>query len=365
MKSLKLETGRDGTPNYKYTGASFALQRISDAILRDRRMFHLSGNNWMSMYERQVMYETLVCRGWTNDVGPQLVLQEAQLRIKKEGWDGSPPSCLGARKAISTKVHTWITRAFLMTKLGADIQAAESLYSEVLDFLNEGRKIWKDIDVKVRGIVFEHSFVTGICILHLNAYMEATSKLRKGKYGVSQLREVAECLYQDSVVASAERPSPRPRESDVGFESSFYVCPIGEALCTMAYCELQTAYEEKKEEVRKQHFRTAAELYLQSTKFFFEDDEYHSYFLVMSLKSHWLAKSSLRATLPIMQSLREVNPKMLQIWQHSGFGLDGHRDRSIKYCLDFLDRLERKIASGATSEDAELTPADHIVDVIG
>ncbi len=85
----------------------------------------------------------------------------------------------------------------------------------------------------------------------------------------------------------------------------------------------------------------------------------------MSLKSHWLAKSSLRATLPIMQSLREVNPKMLQIWQYSGFGLDGHRDRSIKYCLDFLDRVERKIASGATSEDAELMPADHIVDVIG
>jgi len=97
---------------------------------------------------------------------------------------------------------------------------------------------------------------------------------------------------------------------------------------------------------------------------FFEDDGYHAHFLVMSLKCHWLAKSSLQATLPIMRSLREANPKMMRIWQNSGSRKEGFRNHSIKYCLDFLCQVERKISSGAIREDADITPADRVVEAL-
>lgn len=65
------------------------------------------------------MLETFVCKGWSNDVGPQCVLQEAQARVEKDGWDktpsGAPATFLGVRKAISTKVQYVINNSSIGT----------------------------------------------------------------------------------------------------------------------------------------------------------------------------------------------------------------------------------------------------------
>lgn len=135
----------------------------------------------------------MTCNGW-HDAGPKTVLKEAQDRVAKDGWEGKPDEKGlprgGARKAISNQVRyvgiprlnciaclralcsfrVWILRAFLLDGIWGDSKAAETLYHDTLDFLEEGRKMWESIPSEDRGAVFDDTFVRGVRVLHLSTF---------------------------------------------------------------------------------------------------------------------------------------------------------------------------------------------------
>lgn len=56
----------------------------------------------------QALYETQFSNGWVN-VGPKIVLEEAQARVKRDGWEGKPDAMGmpkgGVRQAMGSQVR--------------------------------------------------------------------------------------------------------------------------------------------------------------------------------------------------------------------------------------------------------------------
>lgn len=59
--------------------------------MRDSRVFHIDDNYWIKKYNGQVMFEVQKFNAWTEG-GPELVIEEAQQRLRKEGWDSLRPA---------------------------------------------------------------------------------------------------------------------------------------------------------------------------------------------------------------------------------------------------------------------------------
>ena len=68
-------------------------------------------------------------------------------------------------------------KAFLLNGMNSDSLAAEAIYSDTLDFLESGRKIWADVPSENRGTIFSDTFVQGIRVLHLESYMTVSNAI--------------------------------------------------------------------------------------------------------------------------------------------------------------------------------------------
>jgi len=102
LKEIEFPDGRKA-----WGGSLEVISSLTNAVLRDRRVFH-AGENWFEMMEKQSIFETDFCDGW-HGVGPKIVLKEAIDRVMKDGWEGTPDESGvpkgGTRKAVSTQVR--------------------------------------------------------------------------------------------------------------------------------------------------------------------------------------------------------------------------------------------------------------------
>jgi hypothetical protein len=61
-------------------------------MMRDPRVFHIEDNNWFKKYQDQVTFEVDNSNAAWTEGGPELVIEEAQQRLRKEGWDSLRPA---------------------------------------------------------------------------------------------------------------------------------------------------------------------------------------------------------------------------------------------------------------------------------
>jgi hypothetical protein len=59
--------------------------------MRDSRIFHIEDSDWIKKYNNQVTFEAQKSEAWTEG-GPELIIEEAQKRLRKEGWDSLRPA---------------------------------------------------------------------------------------------------------------------------------------------------------------------------------------------------------------------------------------------------------------------------------
>jgi hypothetical protein len=59
--------------------------------MQDSRIFHIDNSDWIKKYNDQAMFEAQKCNAWTEG-GPELVIEEAQQRLRKEGWGSLRPA---------------------------------------------------------------------------------------------------------------------------------------------------------------------------------------------------------------------------------------------------------------------------------
>ncbi|KAJ7158456.1 hypothetical protein C8R46DRAFT_1195031 [Mycena filopes] len=292
-------------------GTLGAIENLTNGIMRDIRVFHMTDTEFISRYNKQIVFEAQVRRAWTEG-GPQVVIREALERQRKEGWDTTRP-------AVGLTVRAWIMRGMLETGLRENHHVALELYKNALDTLRSLNEHWILESKDNRGAVFQRTFTFGLQNLYLDALMHTYDKANPSVEILENLLREAELLISE--VDEALRHPPQ-FEVDPGFISSFYLYPRGEAYTMRGFYYSQMANQAGNDP--RVYFRKAAQAYLKAGASFPMDDEKHPYFLSVALglmsQTHTF---SVRETLDVMKRIRLSIPKAKEIWECSALASEG------------------------------------------
>ena len=160
------------------------LAALTNGILRDDRVFHMTDANFLSKYNDQgmslirlrVLYNTLIAsvvimeatqrKAWT-EAGPDVIIAEAQERLRQNGWED-------VRPALSTSIRGLIMRAFMENGLRGNPDSAVHFYGKALRVLDWGREAWKNVPKDDCGVIFQPTFIRGVRSLRINVLMEVS-----------------------------------------------------------------------------------------------------------------------------------------------------------------------------------------------
>ncbi|TDL17203.1 hypothetical protein BD410DRAFT_831649 [Rickenella mellea] len=169
-----------------------AIEKLSDAVLTDKRIFRIAEPNWMEKYNNQLTTENTSRGAWLGH-GPKIAL---------------------------------VMYGFFAYRLTHDYAAAVTWYNSAIELLERGRNVWKDIPNDQSGMVFMDNFLRAVRSAHLEAYFDAcVTELGKfsKNYPLDRLAELADELYHDS-------SNPPPPDTDHASILSFYRYPAANAL---------------------------------------------------------------------------------------------------------------------------------------
>jgi hypothetical protein len=240
-------------------------------------VFHIDDQQWISMYNDQglesacrrlfalylyyaspVLFEALKFKAWTEG-GPDLVIEEAQKRLREQGWNAVRPALSTTIRLVFSQIYqyvsadhhilsrAWIMRGWVEGGLKGTKPVTVEWLSRALEVLDWGKTAWKNVSRTDRGVIFDSTFIRAVRSLHLNAFMEVgiresfeiesrlTAFLRQAyaqnpgpdsKFPLVDLLEEADDILCEQHV---DTPSP-DGEYDPGFISSFYCYPYSQAL---------------------------------------------------------------------------------------------------------------------------------------
>ncbi|KAF5385060.1 hypothetical protein D9615_001095 [Tricholomella constricta] len=324
-----------------FFGVTGGIEALSNAVLRERRVFHISDQNFFDTYNQQMMLEASRCNAWTTQ-GPQIIQAEAPKRLRTLGWGALRP-------ALAVTVRGWIMRGFLDSSFNLPGSSPEFL-QYAIDVIEWGARMWKNVPRKDRGTIFDPTFLCGVKSLYLNLRMEAFSKNPKNAgYSMEDIAKLAREIIEQDL------PPPGPGEEiDIGFYSSFYVYPKAHALVILGWYYMQTARKTKDTATSLKLYAESAEYYTQGANRFHADDELHVSFLKYAIDAHWLAGTPLKVTLPICKQIREAVPAMKKIWEYASSAQQ--RDQSIEEVLAFENQFRMLLAEGKVTLEESGNP---------
>ncbi|KAG5653892.1 hypothetical protein H0H81_009484 [Sphagnurus paluster] len=326
MKKLENRIINGQRAMYGNTGV---IEALSNAILRDRRAFHIKDADFFDKYNQQMVFEATRTEAWTKG-GLELVQQEAPKRLRKLGWGA-------VRPALSVTIRGWFMRGFLQASLGLPGSSSEFI-RHALDVLQWGSRLWKDVPREERGTIFDPTFIRGVKRLHMNILMESFSKDSKNcDYTLEDIAKIAREIASEDV-------APPTGEIDPGFLSSFYIYPKADALVILGWYYMQKAQMSKDPTESIELSALSAVHYTQGAILFHTDDEYHVSFLKYAIDAHWYAGTPLKVTLPLCKKVRDAAPAMRQIWEYSSSATQ--RDQWIETILGFEDNFRGLLAQG-------------------
>ncbi|KAG6820655.1 hypothetical protein H0H93_013506 [Arthromyces matolae] len=306
-------------------GRTGVIAILSNAILRDTRVFHIADRDFFDKYNKQMMLEIQMTKAWTTG-GPRLVKEEAVKRLKTLGWGA-------VRPALAVTVRAWIMRGYFQSSFQQPGATTEYI-SDALQILDWGSRLWKNVSKDDRGAIFEASFARGVKRLYLNLLLQSYSN---GKCDLEDIASLAREIID-------EKAEPATGEVDPGFISSFWVYPLAEAHVMLGWYYLRKAAAASNVDEGIDLCKEAALQYLKGANLLPRDDEKHVMYLKVGLEAHWFAKSPLKITLPIAKQIREAIPVMKQIWRGSpdAPGIE----KQLKMALDFEEDCTSAVAAG-------------------
>ncbi|EIN06649.1 hypothetical protein PUNSTDRAFT_127343 [Punctularia strigosozonata HHB-11173 SS5] len=326
-----------GTQQFAVSGPVRGLEFLSNAVLRDSRVFHfkLGDRKFDEMYNDQDALVTALFRSWQRQSAEQ-VIESAQKRLKNEGWTPT-------RTALSATVRSWILRGYITGCANTDTKASAYWYGEALHVLEWGQQTWKKEQKAVRGAIFEHTFVRGVRGLHLDAYMQscAWDATDDPEYSWERVLEEAQEQLRDI------RGHPIVDPDDPGFSSSFCDYPRGQAFAAIGlyFKHLARFGPDKDQATVNKHLDESASMYLAAAHAFPADDEHHAWFLYCGVEIMFEAGRPLSRTLPIISDIREVMPKYKPIWENSLMGRKG-MEQKLQMYIDFASTTQKSVDEG-------------------
>ncbi|KAF5378219.1 hypothetical protein D9757_009179 [Collybiopsis confluens] len=313
-----------------------ALTLLSNAILTDHRVFHLSDSSFVRKYNEQVIGELLFFRAWSEG-GPDVIKQEALKRLQEEGWSTTRP-------ALATTIRAWIMQGFFQGGLYQNVVGQIEFLGRAVEVIKWGMVQFADVDKEDRGVIFEQTFLRGVQSLHLEAQLKVMMNA-DDKALETVLREAEDVIsgLDDSTIPS--------RESDPAFVSAFYYSPQGHAYSMkgMYYRIRGNRLRARKissiVEAMNEAYELSSECYLEAVNYYAKDDENHAVFLSAALEMMGYGKTSPRAQLAIIDRLRPAISKMKTIWSQSSFAKQGG-DILFQRGLDTEKKLRKGLKSG-------------------
>ncbi|KZP31804.1 hypothetical protein FIBSPDRAFT_1037356 [Athelia psychrophila] len=312
------------------------IAEITNGIIRDERIFHISSNDWISKFNDQVALEAQQTGAWTNGRS-ELVIQETPQRLRDLGWNK-------VRPALSTTLRCWIMRAFLEGGFRGNHALAVELLGDVLVVLDWGQRIYKDVPNEDKGAIFSHTFKRAVTCLHLDHFMQAHDDGRgpNSKFPLEDLFEEADAVLHEIEA----HPSPESYPGDPGFVLAFYSYPAGHALSMKGFYHARMARRCYPDGVAAEdHLRKSANFYLEAAEKFPEDDEKHAFYLNCAVENFFMSGTEARVTLGLLKRIRLAIPKMNKIWAESAMSKQG-REKIFARALETEKELLAGVASG-------------------
>ncbi|KAJ7592877.1 hypothetical protein C8J56DRAFT_1045330 [Mycena floridula] len=363
MKAIKvIKTGN----LRRLEGTTGAIQDMTNGILRDMRVFYMD-HGWQEAFERQWNLEAAQKRLWLT-AGPELIMEEALVRQRNEGWGSVRPALSSTIRSCHTgipepfansRVRHWIMRGFLNFRVKQSPTSSVEYLGRSLEVLNWGRQVWKAVPTSDRGAIFDPTFVRGVHSLYVTALMEASRSAASTDIGnmraLEDLYDAAQDLAREAQ-ANPFNPINYP-QVDTGFQHSFFGLPLANALAAKGFYHIQLATKAKKERnfaQSKEHQLSSADFYLQAADSLPPDDEDHPWFLKCALTYMGPYEPPLRTSLALMQRIRESLPKMRRIWQaHPAMG-KRERNPAYKKIAQEEITLRKLLAEGKLKMDKKV-----------
>ncbi|KAJ7649894.1 hypothetical protein FB45DRAFT_731788 [Roridomyces roridus] len=303
-----------------------AIVDLTNAILRDDRVFHIANSDFFTRYNMQVTMEITMFKPWVS-AGPTVVIREALERQRSAGW-------ASARPAVSVTVRLWIMRGYMDSCVRGRHDVCVELTKRALEVLRGLREHWMLEPKENRGTVFEKSFMFGVQRLYVDALRQLNGKERSPE-------QLEELLQESDLLLQEMDQEPHLQEpSDPGFINSFFVYPRATAYaCVSASssrhpvlkvaCSNKGYYYAEKAALasgqdEKELLRKSAIEYLNAAAELPVDDEKHPWFLNVALQKMLPSYSyKLREILEVMERIRTVTPLAQAIWESSQLGSAG------------------------------------------
>ncbi|TFY63230.1 hypothetical protein EVG20_g6403 [Dentipellis fragilis] len=347
MSLLKQTPTPQGT---MMVGKPDALTALSNAIMRDQRVFHITQPDFLSKYNAQAAFEAQRFDAWVSE-GPDTVLEQAKKRLATKGWDA-------VRPALATTVRGYIMRGFLEDGLRQNRSGAVEFVGNALSLIEGTRAAWPAVSKDDRGAVFEWTFLQGVRSLYLDVFQHAYASAPglNSNYPLETLYERADELLKDMTKGPAPADvTPSDVQLDAGFLLSFSAYPRSNALAMKGYYHNQLARigSGRDPQVACDHLSKGAAFYLQAANCVPIDDEKHAWYLWCSLEASWRHGAPLKHTLPLMARIRIAIPLFKPIWEHSSSVL-GHK--VFDTALWFEEDAKKGIREGKYTEENPIIP---------
>ncbi|KAI0735555.1 hypothetical protein C8Q76DRAFT_286467 [Earliella scabrosa] len=340
-RSLSTELGTMG-----YMGRRGVVEELTNALLSDTRVFHISDNDFLVKWNKQMKFELTHARApedWMSG-GAKRIIEDLPRRVSTEGWNY-------VRPALSLMLRSWIMIAHLQNGLRRNVNVALEFLNSTLEVLAWGRERYKNVPDGERGVVFLPTFIRGIKCLRLDMLMSAYAEThgKDPKYPLQDLLTGA-----DEILSELSPVPEQPHIDCFGFYHAFFRYPAAQAHAIRGFyyrnsgLRLREAHGDAKDV--SDLFRKAALEYMQAVKYYPMDDERYAWFISCAFNAHWDAGVPLKYLLVLLDQLHKSIPLMKRIWEFSADASSG-RDAALQQAMETRQGWLDDINSGRISRE--------------
>ncbi|KAF9259402.1 hypothetical protein L218DRAFT_1003870 [Marasmius fiardii PR-910] len=299
-----------------------ALEPLTNAIMTDSRVFHLTTSEWISQLNKQLNAEMIGFGGW-RDAEPLQIISEAKERLEKEGWDK-------VRPALSVTIRAFILFAFAGGRLLSNHTAEVQYLDRATDIIEHGQKEWNMSDPRLVVPSFgRRSNVAWIkCIWTHSGILQKLSSIQL--YGSEADPSVREQILDESLdktIATLDNVTsspPPPRGVDPAFVSAFYYHARGHAYAMVLQQERERALS--------------------------EDDQWHLTYLTIAVENMVEGATAGVEVFKALKRIRSAIPKAEIIW--GGLMSKAGLQERFQRVLSFEPRLRQLLDEGKIAEDS-------------
>lgn len=87
-------------------------------------------------------------------------------------YDSHSFPIISGSNPVNSLYRAYIMRGFLEGTAQRNHQAAVEFMSRALEIIEWGSKEWKNVSIEDRGVIFRPSFIRGLQVMYMEAYMK-------------------------------------------------------------------------------------------------------------------------------------------------------------------------------------------------